>query len=218
MAKKRVNKKERAQKRALLEQRAEAAEAEKARLEEQLAERDNRIEKLEERVEAQERQLKRMAALEAEEQRLRSALADRYRELTLLTRMLEERGRAAESGSPKASSAAPITPRKKRNRGRPSRAEKRSLKELKASGWFDGRWYLAQNPDVARSKRYAREPALHYLRAGAFEGRQPCPDFDSAWYLAANQDVAEAGVNPLLHFLRQGRDEGRAPAPEEPAE
>ena len=37
---------------------------------------------------------------------------------------------------------------------------------------FDGKWYLSNNPDVARS---GENPLLHYLRQGASEGREPAP-------------------------------------------
>lgn len=46
-------------------------------------------------------------------------------------------------------------------------------KELIAkSGLFDSDWYLAQNPDVARS---GMDPISHFMRYGAAEGRAPNP-------------------------------------------
>jgi hypothetical protein len=51
---------------------------------------------------------------------------------------------------------------------------------LRSSGLFDEHYYLAHNPDVARS---GVDPLLHYLRNGGFEGRDPNPDFSSSWYL-----------------------------------
>jgi hypothetical protein len=80
---------------------------------------------------------------------------------------------------------------------------------VSGSGIFDRKWYLAQNPDVAMA---GVSPLLHYLRRGAFEGRDPGPYFDSDWYLARNADVAAAGVNPLVHYLRRGGLEGRDPS------
>ena len=78
---------------------------------------------------------------------------------------------------------------------------------LRASPIFDAAWYLAQYPDVAAA---GLDPALHYLRSGAAESRDPGPFFGTAAYLAANPDVAEAGINPVLHYLAQGAAEGRA--------
>lgn len=97
---------------------------------------------------------------------------------------------------------------------------KRELKILwdislvRKSGFFDIDWYIRTNPDVKAAKI---NPLVHYLRHGAFEGRNPSPYFDSSWYLSKYQDVSSSGVNPLVHFLRFGRFENRKPtkSPEE---
>jgi hypothetical protein len=86
----------------------------------------------------------------------------------------------------------------------------RDARLVSASGLFDREWYLRQNPDVAKARV---NPLRHYLRRGAFEGRDPNPWFDSNWYLQQYQDVAKAGVNPLVHYLRHGAMEGRDPSP-----
>lgn len=88
--------------------------------------------------------------------------------------------------------------------------EPRQLKLLRDSGLFDEAWYLAQNPDVAQA---GVEPALHYLRHGGFEGRDPGPNFSSAFYLAAYPDVKAARINPLVHYLLNGEREGRQRQP-----
>jgi hypothetical protein len=77
---------------------------------------------------------------------------------------------------------------------------------LRESSLFDKRWYLQQNPDVAKA---GKDPLLHYLRSGAKKGRNPSPQFDGNWYLAHNRDVAAAGMNPLVHYVRFGATEGR---------
>ncbi|WP_346351642.1 hypothetical protein N2M06_03820 [Oceanimonas sp. AH20CE76] len=93
------------------------------------------------------------------------------------------------------------------------RAEKKQLQrraaELAASSLFNGDWYLKQYPDVAADKLFASNPALHYLKCGGFEGRNPSPGFNSQDYLDANPDVAAAGFNPLYHYLRFGQAEKR---------
>jgi glycosyltransferase involved in cell wall biosynthesis len=71
---------------------------------------------------------------------------------------------------------------------------------------FDKTWYLEHNPDVASS---GADPALHYIRHGAVEGRAASPFFDTRLYLSNNPDVALNGVNPLVHYLRHGEAEGR---------
>ncbi|MGA3318604.1 MAG: FkbM family methyltransferase [Candidatus Korobacteraceae bacterium] len=86
----------------------------------------------------------------------------------------------------------------------------RDARLVSASGLLDREWYLRQNPDVAAAHV---NPLRHYLRRGAFEGRDPNPWFDSNWYLQQYQDVAKAGVNPLVHYLRYGAIEGRDPSP-----
>lgn len=80
------------------------------------------------------------------------------------------------------------------------------LKLIQDSSLFDEAWYLAKNPDVAQAKI---DPALHYLRHGGFEGRDPGPNFSSAFYLDTYPDVKAARINPLVHYLLNGRKEGR---------
>jgi GT2 family glycosyltransferase/predicted nucleic acid-binding Zn-ribbon protein len=67
---------------------------------------------------------------------------------------------------------------------------------------FDVAWYREQYPDVA-----GRDPIVHYLTYGAWEGRNPHPLFDSRWYLEQYRDeVMQPGANPLSHFLRYGSE------------
>ncbi|GGW48491.1 hypothetical protein [Alishewanella tabrizica] len=75
---------------------------------------------------------------------------------------------------------------------------------------FDTEWYLKAYPDVDNE---SINPAEHYLRFGASEGRRPGPDFDGVWYLQRYPDVAQTGINPLLHFVKFGRSEGRTASP-----
>ncbi|MDR6984032.1 putative nucleic acid-binding Zn-ribbon protein [Rheinheimera pacifica] len=78
------------------------------------------------------------------------------------------------------------------------------------SEYFDIDWYLARYPDVAAGNI---NPAEHYLKFGASEGRMPGPLFDGDWYLQRYPDVATSGVNPLLHFIKFGQLEGRSASP-----
>ena len=89
-------------------------------------------------------------------------------------------------------------------------AEAQTAALLRASSAFDGFWYLTQNPDVAAT---GLDPALHYLRCGAAELRDPGPFFSTAYYLSNYPDVAAAGHNPLLHYMTSGGFEGRNPGP-----
>lgn len=88
----------------------------------------------------------------------------------------------------------------------------RDVRKLKASSLFDAEWYLMTHADVAQENM---DPAEHYIKFGAAEGRDPSPHFNTGWYLQVNPDVAESAINPLIHFMEHGRAEGRAPRPEE---
>ncbi|MCE3026006.1 hypothetical protein [Salinicola sp. DM10] len=101
--------------------------------------------------------------------------------------------------------------RKERRRLRRKRLE--AVAEIEVSEWFDAQWYLERYPDIARDPDYGKNPALHYLKFGGFEGRNPSPYFDSAAYLEVYPDVEMTGINPLLHFIRDGIKENREPMP-----
>lgn len=81
--------------------------------------------------------------------------------------------------------------------------------DLSAS--FDRDWYLSRYPDVAES---GTDALLHYLTAGAAEGRDPCSLFGTVWYREQNPDVEATGVNPLEHYVRCGAAELRDPHPD----
>ncbi len=93
----------------------------------------------------------------------------------------------------------------------------RELSAVRSSPLFDGPYYLREYPDVAAA---GMDPAVHYLRFGAAEGRDPGPDFSTVGYQVRNPDVISAGVNPLLHYIRHGQAEGRTwgPSPSSAAE
>ncbi len=75
----------------------------------------------------------------------------------------------------------------------------------------DQRWYLAAYPDVAAGRT---APLVHYLIAGAADGRSPHPLFDAGWYARTNAQVlAATGVTPLEHFVREGACDGVGPHP-----
>jgi len=78
---------------------------------------------------------------------------------------------------------------------------------LHQSPHFRPAWYLRQNLTVARR---GIEPALHFLRHGVLERRDPGPDFDLVDYLQRHPDVRGSGENPVLHALAQ-ESTGSAP-------
>ncbi len=85
-------------------------------------------------------------------------------------------------------------------------SERRQSSMLKKTDLFDAEWYLQKYPDVAALQI---DPAKHFIRFGAGEGRSPSAKFDSTKYLKSNPDVAAAGINPLIHYLQVGRSEAR---------
>lgn len=91
-----------------------------------------------------------------------------------------------------------------------SRAYKKALPEqvklVQNSEYFDATWYCEQYPDVVQGNI---NPAEHFVKFGALEGRNPSARFNTEFYLAAHNDVAISGQHPLLHFLRHGIAEQR---------
>jgi SAM-dependent methyltransferase len=84
-----------------------------------------------------------------------------------------------------------------------SDASQRDL--IASSALFDADWYLEQYPDVAAAKL---DPALHYLRYGASEGRDPSARFSTRAYLDLYRDVAQSRINPLVHYVKDGQLRG----------
>ena len=78
-----------------------------------------------------------------------------------------------------------------------------------SSGYFDAKYYLRYNVDVASAKA---DPLAHFLKRGWREGRNPSARFDMQYYVELNRDVFASlpqPENPLLHFLKKGMREGR---------
>ena len=88
--------------------------------------------------------------------------------------------------------------------------DKHKIALISHSQFFDKKWYLAQNPDVAAQKISA---AKHYYKYGWKEGRNPSPYFDGNDYLERYPDVRAADRNPLVHYLLNGKYENREYSP-----
>lgn len=84
------------------------------------------------------------------------------------------------------------------------------IKIIEDSAFFSNEDYENTYQDVAYS---GMTPAEHYLRVGAFIGRNPSEDFDSVGYLSTYLDVTARRDNPLVHYELHGRGEGRSPKP-----
>ncbi|MCD9199983.1 hypothetical protein [Aeromicrobium wangtongii] len=78
----------------------------------------------------------------------------------------------------------------------PRPQEDADLAVLRSSKLMNGPWYLRRYPEVVSS---GLSPALHYLRKGASEDKDPGPAFSTARYRAQHPDLP-AGMNPVVHF------------------
>lgn len=90
--------------------------------------------------------------------------------------------------------------RRRIKRSRLASAEEWRASEMVArSELFSAAWYIRRYPDVVSK---GLPPALHYVRHGAADGKDPSEQFNTRRYLKAHPELAETGENPLVHHLR----------------
>lgn len=82
--------------------------------------------------------------------------------------------------------------------GAVSQEEWQQVMLLHRSPDFKAAWYLRHHLAIARR---GIEPALHFLRFGVVEARDPGPSFDVRDYLLAHPDVRASGDNPVIHAM-----------------
>ena len=75
---------------------------------------------------------------------------------------------------------------------------------LLKSDLFDSKYYLKENPDLAKTKA---NPILHYLQLGWKEGRNPSPLFNTNDYISFRPDILKADICPLVHYELFGKRE-----------
>ena len=75
---------------------------------------------------------------------------------------------------------------------------------LLKSDFFDSKYYLQENPDVAKAKV---NPILHYLQFGWKEGRNPSPLFNTNDYISFRPDIVQTDICPLVHYELFGKRE-----------
>ncbi|WP_319529857.1 glycosyltransferase family 4 protein [uncultured Cohaesibacter sp.] len=78
-------------------------------------------------------------------------------------------------------------------------------KAIERSGLFCADWYLENNPDVVGA---SMDPLLHYLKFGAFEGRNPSPYFDNEAFLQAHPHLRTLRISPLEFLVQGAMEEG----------
>lgn len=91
-------------------------------------------------------------------------------------------------------------------KGRDNPVLKEHVEMLEKSELFDADWYLTHYKDVADANI---DPAEHFIKFGAIEGRNPSLYFNTEFYVLNYPDVAASGHHPLLHYLRDGIKEQR---------
>jgi chromosome segregation ATPase len=185
--------------------------------------RDEKIVEQEESLRTQaaalERGAEQITALERQRAALQANVDERFRELAHMAQIFMHKDMAIEEGR---AAAARMKASLSWKATKPLRwlgasfgagaKEKKRLRrqcvQLEQSGLFDASWYASTYPDVVES---GIDPAEHYLRHGAKEGRNPGPRFNTQNYLRRYPDVAKAmpPINPLLHYVLHGKKEGR---------
>lgn len=138
-----------------------------------------------------------VAAQQSESERLRAELAARADELRDL------RLRVERASQPRGAA-----------RLWDSLHRRRLARRIATTGLFDVEYYRQTNPDLGG----ALDPIRHYVKYGAWGGRDPHPMFDTSYYLAQDPALLRRRENPLLHFARAGAAEGRRPHPRFTAE
>lgn len=71
---------------------------------------------------------------------------------------------------------------------------------IKDSNLFDEDYYLNNNPDVKQSRL---DPIIHYLMYGAYENRNPSPNFNTDEYYLSNIEALIYEINPIIHAQKK---------------
>ncbi|MBV7266327.1 hypothetical protein [Erythrobacter ani] len=82
----------------------------------------------------------------------------------------------------------------------------RQCELVRNSELFCHEWYQDTYQEIDLSEFESSE---HYVRVGAFEGRDPGPNFNTMDYYLANPDAALASWPALVHYAEIGISEGR---------
>lgn len=77
------------------------------------------------------------------------------------------------------------------------RVQKKKIRTIQRSEYFDRKWYISQYPEVKKMKM---SPAEHYLMIGWKEERFPSEEFSDAKFIPVINDAVSNGVNPLYFY------------------
>lgn len=171
----------------------------------------------------------RIGELVNHNQTLEATIAERFRELAVMTRHTEQLTRDVEQKELQLQKAkdraqnlkqtvswkmtAPLRAlsRPFKDHTASSSAPVSNVERIAESGLFDELWYQHRYPEMADSGLSAIE---HYIKIGADKGYNPSELFDTRWYLQTYIDVAQGSINPLLHYILHGKAEQRHCLPE----
>lgn len=88
---------------------------------------------------------------------------------------------------------------------------KQLIQKINESGLFNETWYRETYPDA---KDYKGSLAEHYVLYGAYEMRNPNPQFDCTAYHDRYPDVTHSKTPAFIHYVTYGIEEGRELEPE----
>lgn len=181
---------------------------------------------MQEALEVAQQQANNATSSQQTEQKLRKMIDERdsgqeesellLSQLYIVQEALEEAYIELESGASEAESErlksllAWLRSHARRHAGTAYSLDSKSLQEqvslLEQSELFDANWYLDKYKDVAKANI---NPAEHYIKFGAIEGRNPGPRFNTEFYVLTYPDITSSGLHPLLHYLLEGIKEQR---------
>ncbi|MFG0645459.1 class I SAM-dependent methyltransferase [Leclercia adecarboxylata] len=163
---------------------------------------------------------KRISELVKHNKELETNIAERFRELAMMTNVVEQQARDLKNSEQQTEQlkarinklkgtaswrlTAPVRALAKPFKESPKHSVSQ-IKTIAESGFFDEQWYRQQYPDSLKNSSAIE----HYLSTGAKNLYNPSPKFDTSWYLNMYPDVANGEVNPLLHYILHGQHEGR---------
>lgn len=163
---------------------------------------------------------KRISELVKHNKELETNIAERFRELAMMTNLVEQQARDLKNSEQQTEQlkarinklkgtaswrlTAPVRALAKPFKESPKHSVSQ-IKTIAESGFFDEQWYRQQYPDSLKNSSAIE----HYLSTGAKNLYNPSPKFDTSWYLNMYPDVANGEVNPLLHYILHGQHEGR---------
>lgn len=170
------------------------------------------------RVELEDRTSRSIAEAQARQAKAESAIAERFRETAVLTRLLAEKEEAnAKLVRDKMDLTASLEKLSARDEALQAKissiSEFLSQEKMNALALVNS-WSWRATAPLRRLRRIIGGHRAGGAVYGADVLRLHMSSlFDTAWYLAQYRDVAATGIDPVVHYLAYGANEGRDPGP-----